>query len=217
MEKYNDCCVVSVAFREPYVTHSNRQYDIIKKDSPNINFSLFIDRLPYAEGMEHENVVGRFQKSLYGFKPHTIQKVIHEYSYKKIIWFDPSVLPVTSVKVLFDSLDDHPMIVRTGDSPLGKMCNEKSKKWFGVTDEDIKDVKHIGGTIYGFNFNNEKVREVFELWKRAEECGIFGDQDEFMKGSHWCDESCMALAMYKIGIPQYWESKFEYLNQKDLA
>lgn len=213
MGNYNDCCVVSCAFREPYVTHQDRQRLRIGEDG-DMQYGYLKDEIIYSEGIITENIVERFQKSLYGFKPHAIQNEIY-IGYKKIIWLDPSVLPTVSVKVLFDSLDDHPMIVRTGEHELSKMCNEKSKKWFGVTDEDIKGVKHIGGTIYGFNFNNEKVREVFELWKKAEEEGIFGNQDEFMAG-HWADEACLALAMHKVGVPQYWEDKFRYLNQKEL-
>lgn len=214
MGNYKDCCVVSVAFREPYVSHHEKQRIRLAIDG-NFSFLFLKDAICYREGIATHNIVDRFQKSLYGFKPHTIQKSLDEGGYKKVIWFDPSVLPTVSVKILFDSLDEHPMIVRTGEHELSKMCNEKSKKWFGVTDEDIKGVKHIGGTIYGFNFNNDKVREVFELWKKAEEEGIFGNQDEFMAG-HWADESCLALAMHKVGVPQYWEDQFKYLNQKDL-
>lgn len=215
MGNYNDGCVVSAAFREPYVTHHKNQFITMQSRGDVFYHQYFIDELPYKEGLVTDNVVHRFQQSLYGFKPHAIQIAIN-LTHKKIIWLDPSVLPTVSVKILFDSLDDHPMIVRTGEHELSKMCNEKSKKWFGVTDEDIKGVKHIGGTIYGFNFNDEKVREVFELWKKAEEEGIFGNQGEFMKG-HWADEACLALAMHKVGIPQYWENKFKYANQKDLA
>lgn len=219
MGRYKDCCIVSVAFREPYVSHSHIQGGYLRAFEPDLSFTAFRDQLPINYGgiVIGDAIVPTFQKSLYGFKPHAITKKMNDgNNYKKVIWFDPSVLPISSVKILFDSLDTHPMIVRTGEHELSKMCNEKAKKWFGVTDEDIKGVKHIGGTIYGFNFNNDKVKEVFELWKKAEEEGIFQDQDAFMKGNNWADESAMALSMYKVGVDQYWENKFSYINQKDL-
>lgn len=213
----NTNCIVSVAFREPYVTHSRKQEAIILAENETwewISRLYFIDRLPLKNGITTENIVAQFQKSLYGFKPHAIQMAI-DTGYKKIIWLDPSVLPTTGIQVLIDALDTHPIIVRSGEEPLAKMCNAKSKKWFGVTDEDIKNEKTVAGTVYGFNFNDPKAIEVFNLWKRAEEEGIFGTQDDFMAG-HWADEACMALAMYKCGMPQYWEEKFTYLNQKEL-
>lgn len=207
-------CVVSVAFRINYVRHSKVQEAWIKENNTEIDLILFRDKLPMSGCVHTDNIVSEFQKSLYGFKPHAIQHAI-DLGYKKVIWLDPSILPTTSLDILVKSLDKHSMIVRTGDSPLSKMCNQKAKNWFAVSDEDIKDVKHIGGTIYAFNFNDPKVVEVFNLWKKVEEEGIFGNQDEFMAG-HWADEACMALAMYKVGLPQYYESNFKYLNQKEL-
>ena len=210
MENYKDCCIVSCAFREPYLTHSDKQLEIIKE----FNHIRFIDQLPYKEGLVNNNIVERFQKSLYGFKPHAIQFAI-SLGFKKIVWFDPSVLPTVSPKVLFDSLDEHHMIVVKGDNPINNMVNEKAIRWFGVDRINLGRVNHIGGTIYGFNFNEPMTNQVFQLWKSAEEKGIFGTQDEFMAG-HWADEACMVLAMQKIGVKQYSEEKFTYLNQKEI-
>lgn len=211
----NSNCIVSVAFREPYITHQAKQFIVIAKQDYVSNFNYFTDELPTKNGTIKENIVSEFQKSLYGFKVHAIADTIKEGKFKKVIWLDPSVLPTISIQVLFDSLDEHPIIVRKGEHPLSKMTNQKAKDWFGVTDEQLEGINHIGGTVYGFNFNNQKAVEVFNLWKEAEENGIFGTQDEFMAG-HWADESCMALAMFKIGVLQYWEEKFTYLNQKEL-
>ena len=205
-------CVVSVAFRKPYVEHSKRQEIALHQYDCDTLF--FRDKLPVKDGIETNDVVGTFQKSLYGFKPHAIQKAIDK-GYIKVIWLDPSVLPTCDIKILFDSLDNHPMIVRTGSHPLIEMTGDKAMKWFGFTKENIEGVNHIGGTVYGFNFDKKDVSGVFSLWKRAEEEGIFGTQDEFMKG-HWADESCMALAMHTVGMPQYWESDFTYRNQKEM-
>lgn len=210
----NDCCIVTCAFREPYVTHYKRQREVVDKYE-KFSWRWFIDRLPYSEGTVFDNVVERFQKSLYGFKPHAVGSAF-SMGYEKVIWFDPSVLPTVSPRILFDALDKHPMLVVKGDNPLSKMTNQKALDYFRVTKEELEGVNHIGGTIYGFNFNNPKTVEVFNLWKKAEEDGIFGTQDDFMKGDHWCDESCLALSMYVCGVPQVNESKFTYLNQKDL-
>jgi len=115
---------------------------------------------------------------------------------------------------LYESLKEHPVIVRSGAEPLLKMCSQKSKDWFGLTDNDIKNERHIAGTVYGFNFTDPKAVEVFKLWKEAEENGIFGTQGDFAAG-HWADEACLNLAMVKCGVPKYWNDKFIYSNQKD--
>lgn len=218
MGNYNDCCVVSVAFREPYVTHSNRQYETIKKDMPDLDIIRFINVLPYAEGIVKENIVERFQKSLYGFKPHAIQQAINK-GYKRIIWLDPSVLPTCSMKVLFDNLDSYYVLVRRGEHPILQMCNQKTKDYFEVTKDNSYVLehahKHLAGTVYGFNMNDSDSKEVFELWKRSEEEGIFGTQQDFMEGN-WADEACLALSMYKVDVRGFWIDDFTFLNQKDL-
>jgi hypothetical protein len=189
-----------------------RQEETIKSFM-DVDIIKFINELPYKEGVVTENIVARFQKSLYGFKPHAIQVAIDK-GYTKIIWFDPSVLPTVSPQVIFDELDFNPMLVIKGDAEICSMTNINAIKWFGLKKEDLYGIKHIGGTMYAFNFENELARKTFDLWKLAEESGIFGDQNEFMTG-HWADEACMVLAMYKNGVDQV-KSEFTYLNQKDL-
>lgn len=204
-------CIVTCAFREPYVTHNLNQERVIK-EFMDVEIIKFINELPYKEGVVTKDIIKRFQKSLYGFKPHAIQTAINK-GYDKIIWFDPSVMPLESPQVIFDALDTHPMMVIIGDAELSAMSNQESLKWFKVKKEDIKGTKHIGGTIYAFNFNDQKTKDVFNLWKLAEESGIFGGQNEFHEG-HWADESCMALSMFKNGVPQI-KNPFKYKNQKD--
>lgn len=217
MSKYNSgkVCVVSVAFREPYLTHSARQKEFIQASNPEVEFMYYRDALPMKDRIEVDNVVHHFQQSLYGFKPHAIHRAIEE-GYKKIIWLDPSVLPVESLTPLIKALDDHPVIVRTGDAPIARMTNQKAKDWFGVKDSELSDVKHVGGTVYCFNFNSPEAVKVFSLWMSAEKNGIFGTQDDFM-ASHWADESSMSLSLYKCNVPQYWCEEFGYQNQKEMT
>ncbi len=209
----NKTCIVSVAFRQPYLRHSKAQEAYVL-GMADVDYMVFRDQLPIKDGLETNDIVGTFQKSLYGFKPHAIQRAI-DAGYKKIIWLDPSVLPTISMQVLIDALDEHPIIVRSGEEPLSKMCNAKAKQWFNVNDEEIKNERTVAGTIYGFNFNDTKAIEVFNMWKKTEENGIFGTQDDFMAG-HWADEACMSLTMYKLGVEKYWCEDFKYLNQKEL-
>lgn len=213
-------CIVSVAFRQPYLRHSDTQRSAIELQKIGNSFFYFRDELPDKHDVIREDVVTHFQKSLYGFKPHAINQaylasVLSGKKFDKLIWLDPSVLPTVSMQVLIDALDEHPIIVRPGEEPLTKMCNAKAKKWFGVTDEDIKDERTVAGTVYGFNFNEPKAVEVFNLWKKAEEEGIFQDQDAFMAGN-WADESAFALCLYKCGVKAHWPETFTYLNQKNL-
>lgn len=211
----NKTCIVSVAFRELYVTHSWNQAESLFRSKVSYDLMRYVDELPTNKGVIKDNIISEFQKSLYGFKPCALNIAI-EKGYDKLIWLDPAVLPTAPIQILIDALDKYPMMVVKGDTPLAKMTNQKAKDYFGVTDKDIEGVNHIGGTIYCFNFNDPKTKTVFNDWIKAEQDGIFGTQDDHMKG-HWCDESCMALAMHVNGMPQHSiPSEFTYLNQKNL-
>jgi len=195
--------IVTCAFREPYLSHNTKQLETLK----GVPVLSFRDCLPYGEGLVTENIVERFQKSLYGFKPHAIQKAI-DLGFKKVIWFDPSVYPLESVQTIYDQLDKHPMLVIKGDRHIKDM----TAKWL-LDEFKHYDINHIGGTIYAFNFNNQNTLDCFYNWRDLEISGYFGDQEEFMKG-HWADESCMALCMAICGIEQV-SLNFKYRNQKD--
>jgi hypothetical protein len=212
----NKTCIVSVAFRQPYVDHSRRQEAYLKEFHPEIDTLYYRNLLPFKGGVHTMEIVSEFQKSLYGFKVHAIQAAIDK-GYKKIIWFDPCVLPTADVDILVKSLDVNPIIVKIGDSPLSKMCNQKALDYFGVTKEvlDAENVRTVGGTLYAFNFDDYLAREVFSHWKQSEEDGIFGTQDDFMAG-HWADEACMALSLADLYMEFYSEQKFTYQNQKEL-
>lgn len=214
MENYKDCCIVTCAFREPYLTHNIRQLKSIDSFMPGLEVLSWRDCLPYSEGVVKENVVARFQQSLYGFKPHAIYEA-YKKGYKRVVWLDPSVLPTSSPAILFDTLETIPIIVRTGDHDITSMTSQRVLDWFGINPGLLKGTKHVGGTVYGFNFKYGKASSVFNKWSLAEVSGMFGDQDEFMAG-HWADESCMALSMFSHNAPQYYPTGFTYLNQKEL-
>jgi hypothetical protein len=176
---------------------------------------MYRDALPTANGFVYgDKIVPTFQESLYGFKPHAIE-LARKQRYKKVIWLDPSVLPLVSLKCIYDMLDEYPVITRGGAHELSEMTNSRAKSWFGVSDIELSGVKHIAGTVYAFNFESTEANKVFDLWMSAEQSGIFGTQDDFMRG-HWADESCMALAMYKCKVPQVWCHEFNFQNQKEL-
>jgi hypothetical protein len=196
--------IVTCAFREPYLTHNTNQLSALS-GFPVLSFR---DCLPYSEGIVRQGVKERFQQSLYGFKPHAIQQALG-LGYRHIVWMDPSVMPLEPIETIFEQLSKVDMLVIPGHAHINKMTSQKAFDYFGVN----PDVNHIGGTIYAFNFNHEATINAFMYWKQAEMDGIFGNQDEFMKG-HWADESCMALSMAKAGVEQKY-LQFKYKNQKD--
>lgn len=196
--------IVTCAFRQPYLDHNTNQLNTIK----GVPILSFRDCLPYSEGIVRDNVKERFQKSMYGFKPHAIQQALG-LGHRLIVWFDPSVFPLEPVENIFRQLEQTDMLIVPGRDHIRSMTSSKAFNHFGV----MPDVNHIGGTIYAFNFNYEKTINAFMYWKQAEMDGIFGTQEEFMKG-HWADESCMALAMAKAGIEQQ-RLNFKYDNQKN--
>lgn len=214
-------CIVSVAFREPYLRHSANQERAIKMLCPEVDLIYFRDELPTKDGIikgDINKIVSHFQSSLYGFKPHAI-KYAYDLGYKRIMWLDPSVFPMTPISSLLNHMSgsDHRMTAKIGDHDLDSMVNNRALEFFQVSRFELQRqrIKHIGGAIYGFDFWSDTQEKIFNRWLAAEEAGIFGTQDDFMKG-HWADESCLALSAYIHGRSFYLPPDFKYLNQKEM-
>lgn len=205
-----DVCFVSVAFGEEYVKQQVRlEKSIIDihEDVPHIHF--FTERLPAK--------ARSFSDSLYGFKVHAVQEAI-DLGFKKVIWVDPAMVLIDSIEYLFQ----YPMVAVRDTSVLHNVVSNRAAEFFGISHSEIKalGLNLVGGSFYYFDFNYDFVCDVFNLWKSAEENGMFGSQaeaaSERLQG-HRYDESCMALAMHKNNIESMWGQEARYYNSDNPA
>lgn len=196
----NKRCVVTVAFREMYTEHQRQQEKAIRLFS-NVDIVKWIDELPAKEGLITNNVVSYHQDHAYSFKVFAIQRCI-DMGYESIVWLDPSVVPMGNIDLMFDYLEDNSMIIANNDEPLAPKCMEWVAKWFGTSCQEMYEngVKHLAGSIYGFNMKDITCLETFRLFQESERAGCFGTQNDMTDRNHMVDETCMGLSVWKTGV-----------------
>lgn len=184
---------VSCAFDdERYIEQQDRLKKSILDQMPDAN--IMFNRGGVPDGsltMEH---------SLYGFKVHAINNQWNDYDY--IIWLDPAMIYVKDIEALFDITDANEGVYAVrDDTKLSSAISDLAIEYYGTTRETIKSLNFnlVGGSLYVFNTNIPKAKEVFRDWYKAELMGVFGTQAQAQSeriNSHRNDESCMAMAMY---------------------
>ncbi len=186
----NDFIIISCAFGKRYLQQLDRLEASVRAIYPEFPMMSF----------RGEQIPGRpFHESLYGFKPHAVQRGL-DAGYKKIIFLDPACILQHPVDYWF-GYDLPPVIAVKDDNKLEGRISEKAIDYFGHA--SIIDWHLVGGSLYVFNFNWPITLGIFREWFDAEEDGIFGSQAELSSeqiNGHRMDESCMAVAIYSNGI-----------------
>lgn len=196
----NKRCVVTVAFREMYTEHQKQQENAIRLFS-NVDIVKWIDELPSKEGLITEDVVSYHQQHAYSFKPYAIQLAM-DMGYESIIWLDPSVVPMDNIDFVFDYLENNSMVIANNEEPLYLKCMEWVANWFGTSRNEMNqnDIKHLAGSIFGFNMKDDMCLKTFRLFQDSEKAGCFGTQDDMTERKHMVDETCMGLSVWKTGV-----------------
>lgn len=144
----------------------------------------------------------KFQKSLYGFK---VQLVKHcrSLGFRKIVFFDTAITLTAPIDHWFDIIKGRGVLAGVDRSKLNKVTSNSALHYVKLSRELVSEWNLVGGSVYVFDFDEPKCREIFHLWEEMERDGIFGTQDDLSHDrlqSHRMDETCMALSMCLNGI-----------------
>lgn len=189
----NTLCFCSVAFGDRYVIQQRRLKESILKIYPDVKLFFWENTLPPGSKWMSE--------SLYGFKVHAIQ-FAKDAGYRNVIWVDTAMILMSDLNRLFE----YNFVAVMDDNLLVNCISEKALEYYQITKEFIQSMNlHlVGGSLYYFDFKWDFVNEIFEHWKKAEEAGVFGTQQEEASGQlqgHRWDEACMAVAMIYRAYP----------------
>lgn len=135
--------------------------------------------------------------SSYCFKPHAVQFAIDE-GYTKVCYLDTAM--ILEQKFNYDGLiESYGVIAAKDDSNLANVTSDLACRYFRIKRSWLEGKNLVGGSIYYFNFANERCKNIFNQWKTAEMNDIFGSQDLESAGKqqgHRHDEACLAICLY---------------------
>lgn len=190
----SDIIFCSYCFGDKYLEQQIRLHNSILAVYPNANTHF----LNEAE----ETGKPRFQQSLYGFKVALVRDCLAR-GFKKIIFLDTATTLANKVDHWFTLTPEFGVLAAIDRQTLNSVTSNACLEYCGLSREDVSNWNLLGGSIYVFDFDEEKCQEIFSVWENMERDGIFGTQDDLSNDrlqSHRMDETCMALAMKLNGV-----------------
>lgn len=190
---FTSYCFGNKAAQGDYKPQQDRLRESILKIYPNAN--LLFEYEPEETGKP------RFQKSMYGFKVHMVNKC-RAMGFKKIIFFDAAICLEQPVDYWFEQVKTYGVLSAVDRATLDKVSSNKVLAYLGLSRGDVSSWYLAGGSIYVFDFDTELTQRIFNKWEELEREGLFGQQEDISAGrleGHRMDETCMSLSMYLSG------------------
>lgn len=189
-----DIAVCTLAFGDKYKWRLGRFKETLENTNPDVRLFSWEDRMP--DGAKP------FNDSMYGFKPHAIQ-IARDSGYKKIFWIDCTVVVQDKLDYYDQFTEEHGGVLAVqDDNKLTGFCSNKALQYLGLNRSYLTDKHLVGGSLYYFDFNVHKCQQIFDLWMKSEQDGMFGSMveqcGERLQG-HRSDETMMSLALYSSG------------------
>ena len=200
-------CIVSVAFRNPYVGYLTYMLKSLEAVGNAIPVITWRDELP-AGSPTHQQVN-------YAFKLFAIRECMAR-SYTSILWLDCACYARGPLEPIFDLIekDGHHFI--HDDNALGKWISDKGLDYFGMSRDEAMTLKLMCGTCYGFDMTNVRTQAFFKAWGDSYDAGFRG---AFYGGSykdgmslarmlspdlrccgHRSDEAAAAIIAHRLGM-----------------
>jgi hypothetical protein len=200
-------CIVSVAFRYPYVDYLAyflKSLDAVGNAIPVVSWR---DELPPGSPTH--------QQVNYAFKWFAIAECIKR-GFTSILWLDCACYARAPLEPLFDLIerDGHHFIY--DDNALGKWISDKGLDYFKVTRDEAMTLKLMCGTCYGFDTTNPRTQAFLQAWRDSYDAGFWG---QFYGGSykdgaslasmlssdprccgHRSDEAAAAIIAHRLGM-----------------
>lgn len=143
----------------------------------------------------------------YQFKPYAIKKA-SEHS-DIVLWCDSVVYAKHDVQPIFDYINyaGYLFFDNIGFS-LGDFTNDKTLNHFGISREESWSIPMIMACVMGFDFKNEKVKQIFQEYLDLSDTLYKGEWDNSTKSEsqdmrvrgHRHDQSVMSALIWKHGL-----------------
>lgn len=190
----NEVIFTSYCFGDAYTHQQVRLKQSILKIYPEANI--------YFLNESEETGKPKFQASLYGFKVHMIKECIAK-GFKKIIYFDTAICLEKPVDYWFELTNEHGFLAAIDKQMLSQVTSNNCLNYLNLKREEISTYNLCGGSLYILDLDVELCANVWETWRKFEELGLFGTQDDLSFDrlqAHRMDETCLGLAFMQYGL-----------------
>lgn len=191
-------CIISCGVGGWYPSGLKRLKDSIVQYGSNEDLMFWSGKYPKGCPTHQQNP--------YAFKVHCFEKAL-EAGYEFILWLDCSVWAIRDISEIWGVIarDGH-YLWKTGFN----VCSQTSDachEYFGLDRDTSEKMEGLSGSMMGFDFNNERSKKFFDLWKKSCDDGAFkGSREHDNQSSdprflfHRQDQSCASIIASQLGM-----------------
>jgi hypothetical protein len=108
----------------------------------------------------------------YAFKLYAIEEA-RARGFTTVLWCDAAVWAVKDLTPFFERIERDGHYFFHGGASLGQRCSDEALKIMRFDREEAFKIPLIGGTVYGFDFNNPRTQQFYMEWWELYRRGAF--------------------------------------------
>ena len=148
----------------------------------------------------------------YAFKPYGIQQVVKS-GFKKIIWADCSIYPVSSLEPAWEILEKQGYLWLNNGHNCGVWTCDSALWSLGITRTEAFHIPQTATGFFGLNFEHACVRQFMDAWLRlAKTKAFFGphNNDDLQASAdprvrgHRHEQTAASVLSYFLGFNLQW-------------
>lgn len=127
--------------------------------------------------------------------------------YTHILYLDASFWAIQNPMPIFDLFNQKGFFTFRSGYRLSETVNDHALEYLGLSRDEIDQTPEYASGCVGLNFNNPDARHLYTYWKSYMDAGLNvgsrvhdGQSSDSRFLFHRQDQSCLSLAMYKLGL-----------------
>jgi glycosyltransferase involved in cell wall biosynthesis len=139
--------------------------------------SLFLTHVPYA-----------FKAAFF--------KEAQRLGFKRALWLDTSVVPLVSMNMIFERIQEKGCFVMGNTHEVGPYMNSEAAVFFGLSLKQTYQIPSCSAGLFGVDFTKPLGKGIIDRWYRAAQ-----DKDAFF--SPRSDQNALSIILYQAGITDF--------------
>lgn len=186
-----ECCIVSYA---SYNKNYTRGQQRIKQTLEELGYK---GHFFYRTGGWPDLESGSLKTAhlVYTFKPAMMREAARM-GYKKVLWLDCSIIPVTDLENIFQIIEEKGLFVFGGYHPIGPYTSEACCSSFGIDFQSTFDLPTFSSGIFGLDLTSKLGKRVLHEWSKAA-------RSEVRWVTSRPDQSCLSIILHLLGV-DFW-------------
>jgi hypothetical protein len=187
IEDKENCLVLYASFNLHYPDGLKRIINLVKNSDFKGHILYHLGGWPDLEGgsLKLAHVPHAFKVCCF--------KEAQRLGYKRVLWLDSSVVPLVSLNVIFQMIEEKGYFAIRNCHQVGPYCNKAAASYFGYTLEQTNHILSCQSGFLGVDFTTQMGNKIIDLWYTAAK-----DENAFYSARS--DQTVLSLILHKLNL-----------------